>query len=76
MNKDEKDLQQSDTERRSSIQMISILKELNQKGMEQILRIIILKSFPERKKDLILCILFGWWLHNYIQLSKCIKPNI
>lgn len=30
MNKDEKDLQQSDTERRSSIQMISVLKELNQ----------------------------------------------
>lgn len=77
MNKDEKDLQESDIERRSSIQMTTILKELNQqKGMEQMLRIIILKSFPEIKKDLIFCILFGWWLHNYTQLSKCIKPNI
>lgn len=30
MNKDEKDLQESDIERRSSIQMTTILKELNQ----------------------------------------------
>lgn len=43
-----------DIKTRSNIWMISVPKESNEcKGMEQILRTIIEKNFPEIKKDLI-----------------------